>query len=194
MRSTVTLYDDQYQFFKELKSEKLLVAFVEFMFDDVEPKNLNKLEKIVFNSLRVRMENQKKKSYAWTQSHGWWRGSNTSSDLDHENNTPNNTKTTEQTTEKQQVKEKEKENKKRKGYGEFKKCLLSDDEYNKVISEYWLRNWEKLINDVDNYCASKWRTYKNYLAAIRKFAEKAWINKLSPKQEMNETWIYDLPF
>jgi hypothetical protein len=37
-RSSVTLYDDQYNFYKAFKSEKLLVAFVEFMFEDIEPK------------------------------------------------------------------------------------------------------------------------------------------------------------
>jgi hypothetical protein len=38
IRKTVTFYDDQYKFFKSFKSEKLLVAFVEFMFEDIEPE------------------------------------------------------------------------------------------------------------------------------------------------------------
>jgi hypothetical protein len=37
MRGSITLFEDQYQFFKELKSKRLLVAFVEFMFEDIEP-------------------------------------------------------------------------------------------------------------------------------------------------------------
>jgi hypothetical protein len=37
-RSSVTLYEDQYKFFKAFNSEKLLVAFVEFMFEDIEPE------------------------------------------------------------------------------------------------------------------------------------------------------------
>lgn len=106
MRSSITLYEDQYQFYKELKSKKLLIAFVEYMFEDIEPTWLNKLEKVVRNSLKIRMKNQKKKSDAWRQSHWGWRKkieSNDSSELDSKNNTTNNTKTTQQTTEKQQV-------------------------------------------------------------------------------------------
>ena len=38
MRKSIALFDDQYAFYKELKSEKLLVAFVEYMFEDIEPE------------------------------------------------------------------------------------------------------------------------------------------------------------
>lgn len=110
MRSSITLYEDQYQFYKELKSKRLLIAFVEYMFEDIEPTWLNKLEKVVRNSLKIRMENQKKKSFAWTQSHWGWRKkneSNDSSELYSKNNTTNNTTTTEQTTKKQEVKVKD---------------------------------------------------------------------------------------
>lgn len=209
MRNSITLYEDQYQFYKELKSKRLMIAFVEYMFEDIEPTWLNWIEKVVRNSLKIRMENQKKKSDAWRQSHWGWRKkkeSNSSSELDHENNTTNNktnnTITTEQTTKKQEVKDnntnvlllEEKENNKKKGYWEFKKCLLTEKEYEQVMKDYWTRNWEVLINQVDNYCASKWKAYKNYLATIRNFAKSAWINKLQPVIAQNETWIYDLPF
>lgn len=86
-----------------------------------------------------------------------------------------------------------KENLKRKWYWEFGKCYLTDKQYSKVIEKYWTKNWEYLINKVDNYCASKWKKYDNYLAAINTFAVKAWIKELPKKQE-NESWIYDLPF
>ena len=119
MRKSITLYDDQYNFYKELKSKKLLIAFVEYLFEDIEPTWLNWIENVAFNSLKIRMENQKKKSYAGTQSHGGWRPRNNSWELDSKNNRTNNTKTTEQTTEettnitteKQEVKDKVKENK-----------------------------------------------------------------------------------
>ena len=37
-RSSVTIYDDQYNFYKAFNSEKLLVSFLEYMFEDIEPK------------------------------------------------------------------------------------------------------------------------------------------------------------
>lgn len=87
-----------------------------------------------------------------------------------------------------------KENKKeKKWYGEFGMCYLTDSEYSKVIADYWLKNWEHLIKQVDTYCASKWKRYKNYAAAIRQFAERAGIKKIQ-KQTVNESWVYDLPF
>lgn len=102
MRSEIKLFEDQYRFFKDMKSKRLLVAFVEFMFEDIEPTDLKWLEKTVFESMRKRMENSKKihdgKSKGWSSSRWWWRPPNDSWELDQENNR----KTTEQTTEKQQ--------------------------------------------------------------------------------------------
>lgn len=98
LRKSITLFDDQYNFYKELKSKKLLIAFVEYMFEDIEPQGLSNLEQITFNSLRKRMENSKKKSFAWSMSKWWWRPRKYSWEL----NVKNNTKTTEQTTQKQE--------------------------------------------------------------------------------------------
>ena len=86
-----------------------------------------------------------------------------------------------------------KENSKRKWYWEFKKCYLTDEQYQRVLEKYWTKQWEHLIKEVDNYCASKWKKYDNYLAAINTFAKKEWIKEQIPKKE-NESWIYDLPF
>jgi hypothetical protein len=82
-----------------------------------------------------------------------------------------------------------KENLKRKWYGEFGKCYLTDKEYEKVINDYWPKNANILINKVDKYCASKGRAYKDYVATIRNFAENAGIEKLKPKQ--NESGVYE---
>lgn len=198
MRRQITLFQDQYELYKELKSPNLLVAFVEFMFEDKQPKNnqLNSLETAIFNSFIERMEKSKKlydrNSKWWQSSHWWWRPE-----------TPVE-KPTEKTAKKQpneQPKNKEeeveeevyKENKKRKWFGEFSMCFLTDDEHEQVLRDYWVRNGELLISKVDNYCASKWKKYKNYVAAIRNFAKSSWIEKQATESR-NESWIYDLPF
>jgi len=106
------------------------------------------------------------------------------------------TKSNENQTERKDKKEKiknKKENKERKWYWEFKKCYLTDEQYQRVLEKYWTKQWEHLIKEVDNYCASKWKKYDNYLAAINTFAKKEWIKEQIPKKE-NESWIYDLPF
>ena len=87
-----------YEFYKDTKSKRLFVAFAEYMFEWIEPTDLKWIEKTIFNSLKIRMDNQWKKSNAWRNSHWWWRPRNTSSEL----SSKNNTKTTQQTTEKQE--------------------------------------------------------------------------------------------
>ena len=196
MRSSISFFQDQYEFYKELKSEKLLIAFVEYMFEDKEPQKLNSLETTIFNSLRNRMENSKalhdRNSKWWKSSHGGGRKSNASSDAEWKNSlktTKKQPKNNEEEVEEEVIKEK----KEKKWYGEFGMCYLTDSEYSKVIADYWLKNWEHLIKQVDTYCASKWKRYKNYAAAIRQFAERAGIKKIQ-NQTVNESWVYDLPF
>lgn len=73
MRSSITLFDDQYKLYKTW-SKKLLVAFVEYMFEWIEP-NLKPSEMAIFNSLRDRMDSSNK-AHDWRSkwgknSHGW---------------------------------------------------------------------------------------------------------------------------
>ena len=56
-------------------------------------------------------------------------------------------------------------------YGEYKNVLLSDQELEKLKSEFPF-DWQKRIENVSEYCATSGRTYKNYLAVIRKWAKK----------------------
>lgn len=73
MRSSITLFDDQYKLYKT-GSKKLLIAFVEYMFEWIEP-DLKPSEMAIFNSLRERMDNSNKahdgRSKWWKNSHGW---------------------------------------------------------------------------------------------------------------------------
>lgn len=73
------------------------------------------------------------------------------------------------------INDKEKINKKEKPqkhkYGQYKNVLLSDDEFEKLKTEF-PEDWEERIERVSEYCASKGATYKNYLATIRNWARK----------------------
>ena len=75
----------------------------------------------------------------------------------------------------QVINDKEKINKKEKPqkhkYGQYKNVLLSDDEFEKLKTEF-PEDWEERIERVSEYCASKGATYKNYLATIRSWARK----------------------
>lgn len=66
-------------------------------------------------------------------------------------------------------------------YGEYKNVLLSDQEMEKLKAEFPV-DWQQRIENVSEYCAASGKTYKNYLAVIRKWAKK---DSASPSQPSN---------
>ena len=173
MRKSITLFDDQYAFYKELKSEKLLVAFVEFMFEDIEPYDLNSMEQTIRNSLLERMNNWKWKSDAWAKSHWWWRPKKQQDDLQTNNNktTKKQQKNNKQTTSisisrsnKIEDKVKVEDNKKNK-YLDF--VYLSEEEHQKLTTQLWPKLTNQLIEKLNNYIWSIWKDkYKSHYYTI----------------------------
>lgn len=58
----------------------------------------------------------------------------------------------------------------RKGYGEYGHCMLTDDELAKLKAEF--PDWEDRIRRLDEYCESTGKAYKNGLATIRSWARR----------------------
>lgn len=56
-------------------------------------------------------------------------------------------------------------------HGQYKNVLLSDDELQKLQTEFPL-DWQQRIENVSEYCASHGKTYKDYLATIRNWARR----------------------
>lgn len=56
-------------------------------------------------------------------------------------------------------------------YGEYKNVLLSDDQMEKLKSEF-PNDWDQRIDRVSEYCEVTGKSYKNYLATIRVWAKK----------------------
>lgn len=74
------------------------------------------------------------------------------------------------------IKEKYKNKTKNKGanrhkYGQYKNVLLSDDEVEKLKTEFPL-DWQDRIERVSEYVASTGKHYSNFLAVIRAWAKK----------------------
>jgi len=65
---------------------------------------------------------------------------------------------------------KKKEEPQRKFYGQFVK--LTDQEYQSLTSELGIETLTELIPEVNDYCASHGKKYKNYASAIRTFARR----------------------
>ncbi|EGP5365906.1 helix-turn-helix domain-containing protein [Enterococcus faecium] len=62
-------------------------------------------------------------------------------------------------------------------YGEYKNVLLSDDQMEKLKTEF-PNDYQERIERLSEYCESSGKTYKNYLATIRSWAKK---EKSEPK-------------
>lgn len=60
---------------------------------------------------------------------------------------------------------------KRHAYGEYSNVMLSDEELEKLKAEF-PSDWAERIEQVSTYCASKGKSYKNYLATIRSWARR----------------------
>ena len=56
-------------------------------------------------------------------------------------------------------------------YGEYKNVLLSDDQMEKLKTEF-PNDYQERIERLSEYCESSGKTYKNYLATIRSWAKK----------------------
>ena len=69
---------------------------------------------------------------------------------------------------------KKKNNKKEKvrhKYGQYQNVLLSDEDMEKLKTEF-PNDWESRIENVSSYCQSHGKSYKDYLATIRNWARK----------------------
>lgn len=189
VRKSITLYDDQYNLAKVFNSPTLFFAFGQYMFEDIEPEWLTEQEQALFDSLRVRMDNLKKRADAWSKwwsnSHWWWRP---------RKQQQNNKKTTKkqeenkQKTNKKQAKNnqvigykykvKDKDKVKGKGTNKINKHLyldfvfLSEEEYNNLISKLWKKLTEELIEKLNNYIGSSWKKYKSHYYTILNWSKK----------------------
>ncbi|UXD45432.1 helix-turn-helix domain-containing protein [Enterococcus faecium] len=83
------------------------------------------------------------------------------------NNTFNNTKEYIRVT----AFEKSKAKPIRHKYGEYKNVLLSDEQMEKLKTEF-PNDYQERIERLSEYCESSGKTYKNYLATIRSWARK----------------------
>lgn len=179
MRKSITLFDDQYAFYKELKSEKLLVAFVEFMFEDIEPQWLNTLEQTIRNSLLERMDNWKWKSDAWSKwwsnSKGGWRPKKSKTDKQAKNKQKTSKITNRKQAKNNQVEVEDKEEvedkdkvkeevDKKNKYKDF--VYLSESEHQKLVTQLWQKLTDELIDKLNNYIWSTWKTYKSHYFTI----------------------------
>ena len=72
-------------------------------------------------------------------------------------------------------------------YGEYKNVLLTDDELEKLKTEY--SDWQERIERLSSYVASSGKAYKSHYATIRNWARKDEQTKQSGRKEVVPGWM-----
>ena len=85
-----------------------------------------------------------------------------------------------------------KEQAERKKYGEYKHVLLTDEQYQKLITDFGAEQAAEGIKKVDEYCQQVGKTYKDYYLTVRNFirGDKFEISD-KPKQEQEHSYNLD---
>lgn len=76
-------------------------------------------------------------------------------------------------------------NDKRKSYGENQNVLFTDEEYEKVKA-YFPNDYEKRIQNLDDYIQSKGAKYKDFVATLKSWARKEGYKPPNEKQSQQE--------
>lgn len=201
-RKAFSFYRSYYEASKDLPTKEdqadFLMAICSYIFDGVEPE-ITGVASAMFKLAKPNLETSIKRANA-----GQIGGSSNkkenkvkANDKQNESKTEANDKQSESQAEAindymindYMINEKEKINKKEKPakhqHGKYKNVLLSDDELKELKKEFPV-DWQERIERVSEYCASKGRAYKNYLATIRAWARKDGDAKPQKKESLEE--------
>ncbi len=199
-----TIYKEYYeliQILSEKEQEKLILAICKYMFDDLEPIDLNKKQMSIFKNLK-RPLNKSKNNSKRSKGNGAPVGNN--------NAQKNKPKTNQkQTKNKPEDKPKtntsndvyvnvNKSNKKdNRGMGEEEKeekiqyaefVTMTNVEYEKLINTYGKEFTERCIETLDNYKGSSGKKYKSdYRAILNWVIEK--VETCKPKKTNKPSWM-----
>lgn len=72
-------------------------------------------------------------------------------------------------------------------YGLYQNVLLSDEQMEKLKTEF-PHDYQERIENVSEYCKSKGKSYSDYLATIRSWARKDEKKTKAQSKDMNEKW------
>lgn len=72
-------------------------------------------------------------------------------------------------------------------YGQYQNVLLSDEQMEKLKTEFPY-DYQERIENVSEYCKSKGKSYSDYLATIRSWARKDEKKTKAQSKDMNEKW------
>ena len=185
-RKAFSFYRSYYEASKDLPREAqadFLMAICAYMFDGVEP-DLQGVASAMFKLAKPTLDTSIKRASAG-QAGGKSKANSKQTDSKPEANQKQTDGNDEATVKRymindymindQVINDKEKINKKEKPqrhkYGQYKNVLLSDDEIEKLKTEFPL-DWQDRIERVSEYVASTGKKYSNFLAVIRAWAKK----------------------
>ena len=185
-RKAFSFYRSYYEASKDLPREAqadFLMAICAYIFDGVEPE-LQGVASAMFKLAKPTLDTSIKRASAG-QAGGKSKANGKQTDSKPEANGKQTDSNDEANPKRymindymindQMINDKEKIDKKEKPqrhkYGQYKNVLLSDDEVEKLKTEFPL-DWQDRIERVSEYVASTGKKYSNFLAVIRAWAKK----------------------
>lgn len=75
-------------------------------------------------------------------------------------------------------------------HGEYKHVLLTDAQYNKLLSDYGSKKLDEYIRKVDEYCQQHGKTYADWNLTIRNWMRRDGVDKNDARTEteVNDEW------
>ena len=73
-------------------------------------------------------------------------------------------------------------------HGEYHHVMLTDEQYDRLLSEYGEYYLSLYIRKVDEYCQQYGKTYKDYNLTLRKWMAKDNVQKLTRDDEQKQIW------
>ena len=103
----------------------------------------------------------------------------------------NNLKQTKTSEEEVEVEEEYKKKNNKRKFLDF--VLLSDEEYNKLVSSLWEKLTNEMIDKLNNYIWSTWKRYKSHYFTILQWSKKEDIVVTPEREDDVDTAISKLP-
>lgn len=173
-RKAFSFYRSYYEASKDLPREAqadFLMAICAYIFDGVEP-DLQGVASAMFKLAKPTLDTSIKRASAGQT--GGKSKANAKQTASNDEANPKRYMINDYMINDQVINDKEKDKKEkpqRHKYGQYKNVLLSDDEVEKLKTEFPL-DWQDRIERVSEYVASTGKHYSNFLAVIRAWAKK----------------------
>ncbi len=191
-RDAMVFYRSFYEAGRFLSDQERLDYYdriLNYWIEWIEKKKWEKVE-MLFSLIQPNIDSNNKKYIMGSK---WWAPKwNSNAQKDFETKQPvvewkNNHRLKNKTTNVDVDVEEDVNNNKKISFWNFVK--LTEKEYQKLINDFNKKTIDSKIEDVNNYCWSVWKKYKDYNLTIRSWLKKDWIENIDYLKDIEKFWF-----